>query len=97
MEVAKEEVIVIICMLNHFQIHSRKICLHKCIYNILNIDKKKEVTVKIQILNGLEEIEEKSEDKNNLTKDKGQDQKIERNKKKEEALLLDHFLKIEGI
>jgi hypothetical protein len=55
------------------------------------------VTVKIQILNGLEEIEEKSEDKNNLTKDKGQDQKIERNKKKEEALLLDHFLKIEGI
>lgn len=97
MAAVKEEVIAIICMLSHFQILSRKICLHKCICNILNIDKKKEAIVKIQILKGLEKIEEKSVDKNNLTKDKDQDQKIERDKKKEEILLQDHFLKIEGI
>jgi hypothetical protein len=55
------------------------------------------VIARIQILKGLEKIEEKSVDKNNLTKDKDQDQKIERNKKKEENLLQDHFLKIEEI
>ena len=96
-EVAKEEVIVITCMSSHYQTLLKKICLHKCIYSILNIDRKKDQTAKILILRDLEEIEEKSEEKNNLKKDKDQDQTIEKNRGREDILLPDHFLKIEGI
>lgn len=97
MEVVKEEDIAIICMSNHYLIHSKKICLLKCIWSILNIVKRKDLIVKIQILKDLEGIEDKEEDKNNQTRDKDQDQKTEKNKKREDTLHQGPYLKIEEI
>lgn len=96
-EAVKEEDIVIICMLNLCLIHLKKIYLPKCIFNIHNIAKKRELIVKIQILEDLEEIEDKNADKKKAIKEKDQDQKTEKNKKREDILLQDHCLRIEEI
>jgi hypothetical protein len=65
--------------------------------NIPNIDRKRELTVKTQILKGLEEIEEKSGGKNNLRGDNDRGQRIERRIKKEDTLHQGHYPKIEEI
>lgn len=55
MAVAKEVDIVIICMLNLFLSHLNDNCSHKCIYNILSTNNKKDNKVVKMILEGIRE------------------------------------------
>lgn len=65
--------------------------------NIPNIAKKRGLIVKTRISKDLEEIEEKSADKNSLRDEKDHDQKIKEKIKKEDTHLPDRYLKIEEI
>ncbi len=79
MEVVKEEDIAIICTLSHCQNHSKDNYLNKCISNILNFVKKREIKVNKTILEGSEDkiIEEETD------KEKKDDQDLDLKTKEE--------------
>lgn len=61
MEVAKEVDIAIICMLNHFLNHLKDNYLHKCIYNIHNINNQKDNQVVKMTLEDILDVTEEVE------------------------------------
>ena len=84
MVVVKEEGIVIICILNHYLNLLKEIFLHKCIYNFLNIERKKLILIVVVIIIG-KKPRIKIENKKNINQRKTdlvQDKKSKRNRKR---------------